>query len=215
MIKRVSLVVCLMVALFGFSQKANTIPYHIDSTIIEQAKTHFGEKPFFIPEGMPEEIFYQNDIFLEVFENDSLLVSSMELKKKAPFHCLLYKEGDATIINGNFGFLAGYGFIVSLKENQATLQHTATSGGESIFSLQEGDSLVPALKIPTKKGKLILSRWPKVTPKDFTYGYVEFESGDYYKKDNTTTPAQLKKIKTIFKIYFKAKALIPEQVHEH
>jgi hypothetical protein len=152
-------------------------------------------------------LHYINNLHLESYSNDSLEKNNYSKQK---FYSTWGIKDDSVEIYGLYGAdnAGSTGFQISLIHGlpKVTLcirphiggQHAYTKDGKVEFNMD----------IPTKKSKVILSQMPDNQSPKIIYGYVEFETMDFYSvtkyKDGEEIPNQRNKVRGNMKVYFKA-----------
>jgi hypothetical protein len=153
---------------------------------------------------------YDNSVFAESYENDSLYYNSYNYNPynkihidKQVFESFYHLEGDTLKIEGAFGIYGGRGFVININKNNATLYHLLSSGSRPTYAYKEKDSLIFRLEVPCTETRIVLSEIPDSAKKQIIYGYVEFKSRNYYA---TISEVNLRRNKQRdnMKIYFKS-----------
>jgi hypothetical protein len=150
---------------------------------------------------------YANPIFVESYQNDSLIFSSNDKKNKQIFKSFYFWKGDTLTIDGAFGLFGGIGFGIDIYKSNATLFHILSSDDFPSYAYNENDSLIFRLEVPCADTKIILSEIPDSTKKQIIYGYVEFKSGTYYASSGSADGHEIlprQKLRNNMKIYFKS-----------
>lgn len=150
---------------------------------------------------------YLNSGFVETYEGDSMVFSSEKQEVKAPFKSFYLWKGDTLTIDGAFGLFGGIGFGINIFKDSAKVYHMLSSDDYPSYAYKENDSLIFRLEVPAKNTKIILSEIPDSIEKQIIYGYVEFESGDYYASAGSADGREIlprKKLRSNMKLYFKS-----------
>src|ERR1700744_1640583 len=63
---------------------------------------------------------YENAVFIEAYQNDSLTFSSTDKNNKQLFKSFYLWKGDTLTIDGAFGLFGGVGFGINIYKNNAT-----------------------------------------------------------------------------------------------
>ena len=149
-----------------------------------------------------------NNMHFDYYLNDSLQKNNYNQLK---FYSNWGIKGDSVEINGLYGNdnAGSFGFQISLIHGLPKVslsirphilggKHAYTKDGEIEFNMN----------VPTKKSKVILSQIPDNQSSKIIYGYVEFETVDFYSaaeyKDGKEIPNQRDKVRANLKVYFKA-----------
>jgi len=188
----------------------------IDKNIKREVEKYIQNSKQFEPLADKMQI-YENSVFVESYENDSLafksgrnpnkqLFKSFYLYKQLFKSFYLWKRGMLTI-DGAFGLFGGIGFAIKIDKNKAALYHLLSSDDFPSYAYNKSDSLQFRLEVPCRDTKIILSEIPDSTKKQIIYGYVEFKSSFYYEAGNEVnkkeTSSRVKR-KDNMKIYFKS-----------
>jgi hypothetical protein len=153
---------------------------------------------------------YTNSIFVESYENDSLILSSTDYKNMQVFKSFYLWKGDTLTIDGAVGLFGGIGFGIDIYKDNATLYHMLSSDDFPSYAYNEKDSLVFRLQVPCTDTKIILSEIPDSIKKQVIYGYVEFKSANYFVDNSQPGGHEIlprQKLRNNMKIYFKSSKL--------
>ena len=153
---------------------------------------------------------YKNAIFLDAFENDSLIFSSIDTPKKVLFKSFYLWRKDTLMIDGGIGLFGTVGFGINISKDSVTLYHMLSSDEIPGYAYREKDSLEFRLQVPCTDTKIILSEIPDSTKSQIIYGYVEFKSTNYFESDGQQDGQEQlprKKMRSNMKIYFKSSRL--------
>ena len=77
-----------------------------------------------------------------------------------------------------------------------------------IYSKTKNGELKFIIEVPCTKTKLILSKQPELKEGEIIYGFVEFESDEYYQSGGSVDGKEIeerKKVRMNMKVYFKSK----------
>lgn len=181
----------------------------IDKNIKREVEKYIQNSKEFEPLADKMQI-YENSVFVESYENDSLTFRSAKEPNKQLFKSFYLWKGGVLTIDGAFGLFGGIGFAIKIHKNKATLYHLLSSDDFSTYAYNRSDSLQFRLEVPCTDTKIILSEIPDSTKKQIIYGYVEFKSSYYYAAGdeiNNKETSQRVKRKENMKIYFKSSLL--------
>lgn len=181
----------------------------IDPTIKQQVENHIKESDDFGKMNSVVQV-YENSILGEFFENDTLFFSNDDITKKQLFKSFYYWKDEKLGIDGAFGLFGGFGFNINFNNNQAELFHMLSSDDFPSYSYNEKDSLIYRLEVPCTETKIILSELPDKEKKQLIYGYVEFNSNNYYSTSGSLDEGKKppkKRHRSNMKIYFRCKYL--------
>src|SRR5262249_31437737 len=123
---------------------------------------------------------YMNSVFIESFQNDSLMIRSTDFSTKHIFKSFYLWKGDTFAVDGIFGQMGGIGFGIAIHNNIATVYHLLSSDDLPEYAYGEKDSLVFRLEVPCTDTKIVLSEIPDSAKAQVIYGYVEFKSANYF-----------------------------------
>ena len=152
---------------------------------------------------------YENSLIVELFENDSLIISSFEEERKMVFRSFFYRLDGKIKIDGAFGMFGGFGFSIGfMDDGEPIVTHLLASDDWPEYSLTKDGDLEYRLEVPCTDVKLVLSKMPLGETDEVIYGMVEFKSLDYYPKapsENGLEIVERKRTRTNMKIYFKTR----------
>ena len=169
----------------------------LDPTIKEVVEKDIKEDSFTDEE---EKTFYfTTSLELKYFENGDVK-RSKDKDWKSTFKAALFKKKDTILIEGINGILGSKGFVIKIKDKKVSLFALVKSDITLNYSFDKEGPFYNRLEIPCKSQKLTLSEFPKPTEKKTIYGYVEFESEEFYYKNYLGTKVS----KLNMKVYFKA-----------
>jgi hypothetical protein len=116
-------------------------------------------------------------------------------------------KGDTLIIDGAIGFFGGGGFSIQVVNGMATVYHMLTSDDFPTYAYGEKTGIISRLDVPCHHVKAIVSEIPLKGTGKVIYGYVEFESEEFYSTqsaiDEKETRARTKS-RSNMKMYFKS-----------
>ena len=162
-----------------------------------------------------ELLIYETPKTVEFFVNDSLTMSTKGDKADL-FKSFYYKMNDTISIDGAFGLFGGFGFSIKLIDKKPFVYTLMAADEFPIYSLTKSDSLELRIEVPCENVKLILSEQPKLKSDKVIYGYLEFESSEFYQGEPTFGREETKertKLKINMKVYFKSKYLDIEKMN--
>ena len=154
-------------------------------------------------------MIYETPKIIEFFVNDSLTMSTKGDKTDL-FKSFYYKLNDTISIDGAFGLFGGFGFSIKLIDKKPMVYTLLAADEIPIYSLNKSDSLKLRIEVPCKNVKLILSEQPILKSDKIIYGYLEFESSEFYQGKPTFGREETEertKLKMNMKVYFKSKFL--------
>ena len=151
---------------------------------------------------------YINNLHLEYYSNDSLQKNNYS---KLNFYSTWGIKGDSAEIYGLFGSenAGSTGFKINIVNGlpKVTLCiHPHIIGGHHAYT--KDGKVEFNMNIPTKKSKIILSQMLDNQSSKIIYGYVEFETVDYYSvtkyENGKEIPNKRDKVRANLRVYFKA-----------
>lgn len=181
----------------------------IDPTIKREVEKHIEDSKEFEAFKSKMEV-YANSIFVESFENDSLIFRSTDSSKKQIFKSFYLWKGDTLTIDGAWGLFGGIGFGIDIYKNNATLYHMLSSDDFPEYAYNEKDSLVFRLQVPCSDTKVVLSAIPDSIKSQVIYGYVEFKSASYFVENDQQDGREIlprQRRRNNMKIYFRSRKL--------
>lgn len=129
------------------------------------------------------------------------------VKHMMPFYSYWGIAKDTIVICGLYGIEGKIGFTVHVIAGKAKVYCSIRSSSIGQFSYtKEGDMKI-RLDIPAKSAKVILSKIPRDLPTDIVYGFVEFETIDFYERqyeNEEKRPNLRNRVRVAMKAYFKA-----------
>ena len=152
-------------------------------------------------------LYYINNWHLEWYLNDSLQKNNVSKQK---FYSNWGIKGDSIQINGLYGEdnAGSAGFQINLINGLPKVTLSIRPHIGKSYAYTKDGILEFNLDIPTEKSKVILSQMPDNQSSKIIYGYVEFETVDYYSatkyEDSKELPNQRDKVRANMKVYFKA-----------
>ena len=152
---------------------------------------------------------YLNNLHLEFYSNDTLQKNNFS-KPNKEFYSTWGIKGDTAEIYGAFGAnnSGHFGFDINLIKGvpKVTFCIRPHLGGSNSYT--KDGKIEFNMDIPTKKSKIILSKMPDNQRTKIIYGYIEFETTEFYYatkyEDGKEVPNQRDKVRCNMKIYFKA-----------
>jgi hypothetical protein len=177
----------------------------IDPTIRIEVEKHISDSKFV---EAADKFFICNNLLLaEMFDGGDLKLSTYNEKIERPFKSFYYWKGDTLIIDGAFGLFGGFGFNIKVVKGRATLYHMLASDEFPSYAYKKDSPLVFRLEVSCTETKIIVSELPDPSRNQFVYGFVEFQSGEYYTSNGSMDGKETfprNKVKTNMKIYFKS-----------
>lgn len=159
-------------------------------------------------------LIYETPETVEFFVNDSLAMSTNGDKADL-FKSFYYEKNDTISIDGAFGLFGGFGFSIKLIDKKPFVYTLMAADEIPIYSLTKSDSLELRIEVSCKNVKLILSKQPKLKSEEIVYGYLEFESSEFYQGNpifgRKETQERIK-LKMNMKVYFKSKFIDIEKM---
>lgn len=177
----------------------------IDPAIKAEADKHFKTESEFEKvntSGSGFQIF-ENSLEFDFYENDSLVGSSQGKPKAILFKSFYFWKEDTLIIDGAIGLFGGGGFSIQIANGKATVYHMVSSDNFPTYAYGENTQVIFRLDVSCHHVKAIVSEIPIKGTGKVIYGYVEFESEDYYSAQGTEA-APRKKSRSNMKMYFKS-----------
>jgi hypothetical protein len=150
---------------------------------------------------------YENMVTMELYENDSLILSTKDNPKNIVFKSFYFWRGDTLFIDGGIGLFGGGGFSIQIINDKATVYHMLSSDEFPTYAYEEKSKLIDRLEVPCRDRKVILSEVPKQGNNKVIYGYVEFKSDNYFTSQGTVDGKEFrprKKSRANMKMYFKS-----------
>lgn len=178
--------------------------YVLDPSIQQEAVKHISNSELTQPAG-PIQI-YNNKIDVELYEDDVLKYSSADSSTYTVFKSFYYWKNDSLCIDGAYGLFGGTGFSICIVKDHAQLFHLLASDEDPSYAATAEGPLEYRLEVPCKQTKIILSHLPTKKYSPVIYGYVEFQSENYFQWSGSVGDKELprKKEKANMKIYFKS-----------
>ena len=178
----------------------------IDSKIKEEAKINIKDLKELedIKLGMQ---IYESKVAMEFYENDSLILSTMDNPKSIISKSFYYWRGDTLTIDGGIGLAVVGGFSLKLVTNKATVYHLVSSDESPLYAYGETTDIIHRLDVPCRDFKVVLSELPKKDMGLTIYGYVEFESDKYFSRQGIKDGKEIgprKKLRANMKMYFRS-----------
>tara|TARA_Y100000739_G_C20411968_1_gene374899 strand:+ start:60 stop:689 length:630 start_codon:yes stop_codon:yes gene_type:complete len=197
----------LALAIFISCSNKNSSLLVIDPSIKNEAKEHFSISKY--GNNIQGLMLYENDMGIEYFESNKLL-KSIKLKEqnKSTFKSYFTSKQDTLYINGLYGLWGGSGFSIKIINGQPKLFHVANSDNFPSYSTTKNGDYKQFVEIPCKNTKIILSKEPVKNEKDTIFGYVEFNSVNYFVFPGSADGKELgprKEISINMKTYFQTK----------
>lgn len=205
--KYLTLILVIILCSCSKRQKKSDIDgFTIDPNIKNQVEKYIVKQPEFERFGDFMQI-YGNSLYVESYENDSLVISSTDFSKKLPFKSFYLWDKDTLGINGAYGLFGGTGFYIKIANKKAELFHMLSSDDFPTYAYKENDSLIMRLEVPCSDTKIVLSEIPDSTKNQIIYGLVEFKSDDFYSASGAFLKGEepkRKKTRNNMKIYFRS-----------
>lgn len=206
--KKYLVLILIVILHFNCSQKESTIEgVIIDPEIIKEVKKHIVHTTELSAFGDDLMQVYGNSSLVKIYENDSLIYKNDDITKKIPFKSFYLWDKETLGINGAYGLFGGVGFYIKIVNKKAELFHMLSADDFPEFAYNKNDKLISRLEVPCKNTKIILSEIPDPTNKQIIYGYIEFESQNYFASQGSVEGKEIlprKKVKSDMKIYFKS-----------
>ncbi|WP_405207096.1 hypothetical protein [Aquimarina sp. LLG6339-5] len=200
-------ILCLMLISCSNRQKKNEINgLTIDPNIKSEVEKYIIDQAEFESFSKLMQV-YGNSLYLESYENDSLIVSTTDFSRKLPFKSFYLWNKDTLGINGAYGLFGGTGFYVKITDKKAELFHMLSSDDFPTYAYKKNDSLIMRLEVPCTDTKIVLSEIPDSTKNQLIYGLVEFKSNNFYSASGAFREGEepkKKKTRNNMKIYFRS-----------
>ncbi len=196
----------LLISCSNEQKRSNIKGLTIDSNIKDEVEKHLADQSKFEQFSDFMQV-YSNSLSIENYENDRLVVSSMDFSRKLPFKSFYLWNKDTLGINGAYGLFGGTGFYIEITDNKAELFHMLSADDFPTYAYKEKDSLIMRLEVPCTDTKIILSEIPDSTKNQIIYGFVEFKSNEFYSVSNIYVEGEepkRKRTRNNMKIYFKS-----------
>jgi hypothetical protein len=190
--------IAVILVLFLNSCQQKTEGFRIDKTIQKEVEERTKSTEF--SSSTNETFLYETSADIEFFEDGEVEYDSKG-EIKTMFRSYYYEQEGVISIVGAYGMFDGFGFSIKIQDNKATVYALVSSGDLPNYSLTEDGKREAKLEVPCTNAKLILSKYPEVKNNDPIYGYVEFESQDFYSGLEYQNQTQQR---LNMKVYFKA-----------
>jgi len=178
----------------------------INSKIMEEAKKNIKDLKELEDLNVGMQI-YESKVAIEFYENDSLILSTMNNPKSIISKSFYYWRGDTLTVDGGIGLAVGAGFSIKLIMNKATVYHMVSSDEFPLYAYGETTDIIYRLDVPCRDFTVVLSELPKRGGKQIIYGYVEFESDKYFTRQRIEDGKEIgprKKSRSNMKMYFRS-----------
>lgn len=147
-------------------------------------------------------LIYNNNIYLESYENGKLIGSTFEEPNQMFFKSWYFFRNDTLLIEGAFGLFGGIGFFAKIFDNTATIYHMVASDDFPTYAYDHDGPIIDRLEVSCIEARMTLSFLPTIADTSETiYGMTEFTSEEYYQGVQVDN---LKRVSAKMKIYFKA-----------
>lgn len=136
--------------------------------------------------------------------NDSLFEVSKDTIDFKQYEASWIINGDTTLIVGNEVRSDGtFGFQVEIIDNKAkVLGYLRTHVLLNNLSIDTTEKkYYNSILIPTSKSKVILSKMPNLKIDEEIFGYLEFQTNEFYTFENSNQPESEIKVENRIKIY--------------
>lgn len=191
----------------GQTKKSNDIEgLKINPKIEEEAKKNIKDLKELEDLNVGMQI-YESKVALEFYENDSLILSTMDNPKSIISKSFYYWKGDTLVVDGGIGLAVGAGFSIRLIMNKATVCHMVSSDESPMYAYGETTDIIYRLDVPCRDFVVVLSELPKKGGKQIIYGYVEFTSDTYFTRQGIEDGKEIgprKKSRSNMKMYFRS-----------
>src|SRR5690606_37399627 len=150
---------------------------------------------------------YESKVTIEFYENDSLILSTMDSPKDIISKSFYYWRGDTLVIDGGIGLAVGSGFSLRLIKNKATVYHMVSSDESPMYAYSETSDIIHRLDVRCQNYMAIISKLPQKDGNEIIYGYVEFESDDYFTRQGIEDGKEMglrSKSRSKMKMYFRS-----------
>lgn len=201
----ISFIIVFFTLLLFSCKQSNSDNFTLDPTIKTDVNEHIKSYENISLEEII--LIYANEMNAEFYENDELIFSTIDEQKYTIFKSFYLWQGDTLIIDGAYGLFGGLGFVIKIINNEVTLYHMLSSDDFPSYAYNEKDSLIFRLEVPCTETKIILSEIPDTINQQIIYGYVEFESENYFSSTGSVNGKEnfpRKKQRVNMKIYFKS-----------
>ncbi len=194
---------------FGQTDQPNDSRFTIDPGIEEEVNTKIAV--FVFSDSLHDPLsIYENILFADYFENDSLILREATQELKMPFRSFFYSRNEIVSIDGLFGMFGGFGFSIKFFDEKPVIYHLLAGDDFPMYSLTEDGELEFRIEVPCANTRLVLSKIPELVAGEVIYGMLEFESGEYYQATSIVEGEEVDdrlKIRMNMQIYFKSSFL--------
>lgn len=190
-------------------KQQSTSTFEVSYTINKEVESKISKSDFGNSAKDAFEI-YNNTLIADLYENDSLVMSTKMEKKQMPFKSFYYSRNDTLTIDGAYGIFGGFGFSIEIVEGIPIVYHMAAGDNNPIFSMSKDGELEFRIEVPCAETKLTISNISKPKEEKPIYGVVEFKSNEYYQSGPIVQGKEIEdrtKIRMNMTIYFKSNYL--------
>jgi len=173
----------------------------IDPNIKMEAEKHFNGNEFEQVNRRNQVQIFQNSVEWDLYENDSLLFSTNHKPKTIISKSLYLWKGDTLFIDGGVGLAVGVGFSIQIVQGQAKIYHMLSSDDAPDYAYEPTSTVLFRINVPCHKQRAIVSEVPIKGSGKIIYGYVEFESEEFYEIKGSGPRV---KARSNMKMYFKS-----------
>ncbi len=143
---------------------------------------------------------YNNQLMAEIKVNNEVISNSLSDPISQTFKSNYYFLNDTLVIDGAFGLWGGTGFSIKIADNDTNVYHLVAADEFPIYAYSRNDSMRYRLDVPCSSSYIQLEGQALKNDTNFIYGYVEFNSNEYFQIINDS----ISSIESKFKVYFKS-----------
>lgn len=163
---------------FLVSGCSNNQQFTVDAEVQDTVMRKLGPKP--------NNLAYQNELIAEIML-DGKTVRTKQVSDILSFRTFHFWDKDTLKIAGGFGVESGYGFVVKIYNEQATVFHLIFSDVATPYSLTKTGKKQQRLEVPCESWNLKISTIPKKDSLNPIWGIISFKSELYYEFDGKRT----------------------------
>lgn len=151
---------------------------------------------------------YETKVSIEFYEDDSLIFSTSDRPKGIISKAFYYWRGDTLTIDGGIGLAVNAGFSIRIVGNTAMVYHMVSSDESPQYAYSETTEIRHRLDVPCFNYKAVLSELPEKGKGQTIYGYIEFQSKNYFSRGRIKDGSEIerrKKLRSNMKMYFRSR----------
>lgn len=214
--KETTMIFCLFVSFSACCQRGvlEIAQFAVDENIREEVEARISESEY--GESFTSMfLVYENTVIVDSYENDSLFMTATGEEQKMLFKSFFYTLNDTIVIDGSFGLFGSIGFSIKFIDDKPIVYHLLTGDDFPVYSMTREGNLQFRIEVPCKNTRVVLSKIPELKEEEVIYGFVAFESDDYFQSSSAidgNEKEERKKISMNMQVYFKAKFLDIERM---